>query len=248
MQVQHVLHPRTPRSLGIHHFQGLSSLGVSGPSPGRCSVKLSANAVPIVDEDDQVRDPCLTNWLALLARPRSVIDGPQVLPPRLPRSGDVAALTTPEAPEPDRNGFTVRTDAFLAWTIPTFPSPPSLDGSWSANDWPPQPNIAQSLVGLNPQNRRIRRAALGLNHGREPYTRLTDQAGAIAAGLERMSRALAKRTTLMSLFRTNVRLSVQRKCHSVMPRWYQMMTPWEPPGIVALEDPRHPGNSSRWPG
>ena len=47
----------------------------------------------------------------------------------------------------------------------------------------------------------------------------------------------------VSLFRINVRFSVQRKCHSVMPRWYQMMTRWEPPGIVALEYPRHPGIS-----
>ena len=52
-----------------------------------------------------------------------------------------------------------------------------------------------------------------------------------------------KRTTGVSLFRINVRLSVQRKCHSVVPRWYQMVTPWEPPGIVALEDSRHPGIS-----
>ena len=58
-----------------------------------------------------------------------------------------------------------------------------------------------------------------------------------------MSRASAKRTTVVSLFRTNVRLSVQRQCHSVTPRWYQMMMPWEPPGIVALEDPRPPGIS-----
>ena len=27
----------------------------------------------------------------------------------------------------------------------------------------------------------------------------------------------------MSLFRINVRSSSQHKCHSVMPRWYQMM-------------------------
>ena len=47
----------------------------------------------------------------------------------------------------------------------------------------------------------------------------------------------------LSQSRGNVRLSVQRKCHLVMPRWYQMMTPWEPPGIAALEDPRHPGIS-----
>ena len=58
-----------------------------------------------------------------------------------------------------------------------------------------------------------------------------------------VSRAAANRTTGVSQSRENVRLSVQRKCHSVMPRWYQMMTPWDPPGIVALEDPRHPGIS-----
>ena len=55
-----------------------------------------------------------------------------------------------------------------------------------------------------------------------------------------LSRASAERTTVVSLFRINVRSSVQRKCHSVMPRWYQMMTPWDPRGIVALGDPRHP--------
>ena len=47
----------------------------------------------------------------------------------------------------------------------------------------------------------------------------------------------------LSKSRENVRSSVQRKCHSVMPRWYQMMTPWDPLRIVALEDPRHPGIS-----
>ena len=51
------------------------------------------------------------------------------------------------------------------------------------------------------------------------------------------------KSTRLSWFRINVRLSVQRKCHSVRPRWYQMMTPWDPPGIVALEDPRQPGIS-----
>ena len=58
-----------------------------------------------------------------------------------------------------------------------------------------------------------------------------------------VSRAERKHATGVSLFRINVRLSVQRKCHSVMPRWYQMMTPWDPPWILALEDPRHPGIS-----
>ena len=71
------------------------------------------------------------------------------------------------------------------------------------------------------------------------------------ATLGDVSRAAAKRATglstvgppTLSKSRENVRSSVQRKCHSVMPRWYQMMTLWEPPGIVALEAPRHPGIS-----
>ena len=44
----------------------------------------------------------------------------------------------------------------------------------------------------------------------------------------------------VSKFRGNIRLSVQRKCHSVKPRWYQMTTLRKPPGIVALEDPQRP--------
>ncbi len=44
-------------------------------------------------------------------------------------------------------------------------------------------------------------------------------------------------------FRENVRLSVQHKCHSVMPPWYQMMTSWDPPGIAPSEDLRRPGIS-----
>ena len=41
-------------------------------------------------------------------------------------------------------------------------------------------------------------------------------------------------------FRENVRLSVQQKCHSVKPQWYQMMTLRKPRGIVALADPQRP--------
>ena len=45
---------------------------------------------------------------------------------------------------------------------------------------------------------------------------------------------------VVSKFRGNVRLSVQQKCHSVKPRWYQMMTFRKPRGIVALADPQRP--------
>ena len=38
----------------------------------------------------------------------------------------------------------------------------------------------------------------------------------------------------------NVRVSVQQKCHSVKPQWYQMMTLRKPRGIVALADPQRP--------
>ena len=44
----------------------------------------------------------------------------------------------------------------------------------------------------------------------------------------------------VSKFRENVRLSVQQKCHSVKPQWYQMMTLRKPRGIVALADPQRP--------
>ena len=44
----------------------------------------------------------------------------------------------------------------------------------------------------------------------------------------------------VSKFRGNVRLSVQQKCHSVKPQWYQMMTFRKPRGIVALADPQRP--------
>ena len=47
----------------------------------------------------------------------------------------------------------------------------------------------------------------------------------------------------LSKSRGDVRLSVQHKCHSVMLGWYQMTTLRKPPGIVALENPRHPGLS-----
>ena len=57
---------------------------------------------------------------------------------------------------------------------------------------------------------------------------------------QRVSRAERKRTSGVSKFRGNVRLSVQQKCHSVKPRWYQMMTFRKPRGIVALADPQRP--------
>ena len=52
---------------------------------------------------------------------------------------------------------------------------------------------------------------------------------------------------VLSKFRGNVRLSVQRKCHSLKPRWYQMTTLRKPPGIVALVDPQCPYISLWWP-
>ena len=39
-----------------------------------------------------------------------------------------------------------------------------------------------------------------------------------------VSRASAKRTTGVSTVRINVRSSGRHKCHSMMPRWYQMMS------------------------
>ena len=44
----------------------------------------------------------------------------------------------------------------------------------------------------------------------------------------------------VSKFRENIRVSVQQKCHSVKPQWYQMMTLRKPRGIVALADPQRP--------
>ena len=53
---------------------------------------------------------------------------------------------------------------------------------------------------------------------------------------ERVSRAFEKRTTAVSLFRINVRLGGQHKCHSVRLRWYQVMASRAPHGIAASED------------
>ena len=53
--------------------------------------------------------------------------------------------------------------------------------------------------------------------------------------------AINEVTMGVSKSRENVRLSVQHKCHSVRPGWYQMTTLRKPPVIVALEYPRHPG-------
>ena len=55
-----------------------------------------------------------------------------------------------------------------------------------------------------------------------------------------LSRAARRCTAGVSKFRENVRLSVQQKCHSVKPQWYQMMTLRKPRGIVALADPQRP--------
>ena len=63
-----------------------------------------------------------------------------------------------------------------------------------------------------------------------------------------VSRAAAKHTTVVSLFRINVRPSVQHKCHLVRLPWYQMLTSWAQPEVVALVGPQSPGISSRWPG
>ena len=63
-----------------------------------------------------------------------------------------------------------------------------------------------------------------------------------------MSRAAAKRTTVVSKFRINVRPSVQHKCHLGRLPWYQMLTSWAQPEVAALVGPQIPGISSRWPG
>ena len=47
----------------------------------------------------------------------------------------------------------------------------------------------------------------------------------------------------VSLFRINVRPSVQHKCHLVRLPWYQMMTSLDRPKVAALEDPQSPGIS-----
>ena len=43
------------------------------------------------------------------------------------------------------------------------------------------------------------------------------------AHFTRQSRASTKHTTAVSKVSVNVRLSVQHKCHSVMPPWYQVL-------------------------
>ena len=53
----------------------------------------------------------------------------------------------------------------------------------------------------------------------------------------KLSRAAAKHTTVVSLFRINVRPSVQHKCHFVRPPWYQMLTSWAQPGVAAVVGP-----------
>ena len=73
-------------------------------------------------------------------------------------------------------------------------------------------------------------------------------AAASGKTLARLSRPAAKHTTVVSLFRINVRPSVQHKCHLVRLPWYQMLTSWAQPEVVALVGPQSPGISSRWPG
>ena len=51
-----------------------------------------------------------------------------------------------------------------------------------------------------------------------------------------VSRAFAKRTTAVSLFRINVRLGGRHKCHSVRLPRYQVMASRAPRGIAASED------------
>ena len=46
----------------------------------------------------------------------------------------------------------------------------------------------------------------------------------------------APRYNIVSLFRINVRLGGQHKCHSVRLRWYQVMASRVPRGIAASED------------
>ena len=45
----------------------------------------------------------------------------------------------------------------------------------------------------------------------------------VTGAMIRVSMASTKHTSGVSKVSENVRPSVQRKCHSVMPRWYQMM-------------------------
>ena len=52
----------------------------------------------------------------------------------------------------------------------------------------------------------------------------------------------------LSKSRKNVRLSVQHKCHSVRPGWYQMLASRGPFGVVVSVGPQRPGISSRWLG
>ena len=69
--------------------------------------------------------------------------------------------------------------------------------------------------------------------GRNPYQALNSI----------LSQPLLAPVWTVTKFRKNVRLSVQDKCHSFMPPWYQMTTSWDPPGIGASEYPELPGIS-----
>ena len=52
-----------------------------------------------------------------------------------------------------------------------------------------------------------------------------------------MSRAEGSWAAGVSLFRINVRPSVQHKCHLVRPPWYQMLTSWAQPEVAAVVGP-----------
>ena len=99
-------------------------------------------------------------------------------------------------------------------------------------------------TGTAPIDKATYDACLDLADYRPPKPESTE--GMMLQQRNGLSRASTKHATGVSLFRINVRLSGQRKCHSVMPTWYQMMTSRDPPGIAALEDPRCPGISLQW--
>ena len=85
-------------------------------------------------------------------------------------------------------------------------------------------------------------ALLGMGssyYGDSDAVALHTDIGSVLATDPTLSRAFAKRTTAVSLFRINVRLGGQHKCHLVR-RPYQVMTSRAPRGIAASEDPPCP--------
>ena len=92
-------------------------------------------------------------------------------------------------------------------------------------------------LSLSPRHQEPRAA----RHNFRPYS------PAIAGPILQPVKDVDKNASGVSKFRGNVRLSVQRKCHSVRPGWYQM-TAWQqqPPGFVALEGLWHPCISLWW--